>query len=869
MRVKRLTLLLVVAGCMPLVPALGEPTASGDPPRPNILMVMVDDLNGYVGALGDPNAQTPNLDALAARGALFTNAHSQAPLCGPSRASILSGLRPSTTGIYGQIEDKDLRGASELLHYAKFLPEYLQEHGYHTMGIGKLFHQHAPEGMLDESGGRNGGFGPKPPKGKYFKWNAEGTSTDWGAYPAENADMPDFRSAEWAVERLGRTYDQPFFMGVGFLRPHVPWYVPQEWFDRYEAERLVMPAYRADDFDDIPAIARTLTDLPQMPTTEWAIANGEWQNILEAYLASVTFVDAQVGKVLEALEASPHADNTIVILLSDHGYRLGEKGTFAKQCLWREGTLAPLIVNGPGIEGGRVIDDPVELLDVYPTLLDLANLPANPLNEGNSLRPALEGGALPEDAVAIATYGRNNHAVISKRHHYIRYEDGAEELYDSEKDPHAFVNVADDPQYADAKRWLRERLPSRNRLWAPSSFVNTSEFFVTQRREQQAAYDFDVAEALAYCLWQTRDALDAFPDFDGMPATIPSGEEFWELKPSDRWGWTNGFWPGILWYAHEASGGKAFKAEALEFSRALQGVTEREINSHDIGFIMTGSAMKAYEVTGDEFFRQMIIRGAHQLAGLFNPRVGALLSWPAKVKNGEYAPHNTIIDSMMNLELLFRASELTGDGRFKEMAVTHANTVLQHHVRDDDTTCHLVVFDDETGCALAQLTHQGYADDSMWARGQAWAIYGFTLCYRETNDAVYLDAARRFARAYLRRLPADHVPYWDFDDPAIPSAPRDASAAAITASALLELASYIPDEAESGSFYAAAERMLASLSSSAYRSFDRNVAFLDHSTGSKPRGREIDVPIIYADYYYLEALLRLKAAAVPRSGGAN
>lgn len=859
---------VVFVACLFWGYSYGQSSESNASARPNVLLIFIDDLNAYIGAMGHPDAQTPNLDRLAAEGALFSDAHSQAPVCGPSRASIMTGLRPSTTGIYGQITDESLREASEMTRYAPLLPEYFRTFGYHTMGVGKLFHQHAPQGVLDESGGRNGGFGPKPPGGRHFKWNREGTSTDWGTYPAEDAAMPDYQNAKWAIQRLQQDYPAPFFLGVGFFRPHVPWYVPQAWFDRYQSDSLVTPPYRADDFEDIPQIASRINELPMMPTTEWAIENDEWRHILHGYLASVTFVDHYVGQVLDALDRSTHRDNTIVIVSSDHGYRLGEKGTFAKHCLWREGSLGPLIIKGPGIEGGRVIDDPVELLDLYPTLLDLANLPANPLNEGKSLRRVLEGGELPDDAVAIATYGRNNHAVISKNYHYIRYEDGSEELYNSRTDPNAFVNVAAKPQYAGAKRALRERLPARNRAWAPASFMDYPEIIKTQRREQQAAFDFDVEEALAYCLWQTRHALKAFPDSGGMPATIQPGEDFWELKPSEQWGWTNGFWPGILWNAHEASGGKAFKEEALDFTRALKEVSEREIKSHDIGFILTTSAVKAYDATGNEFYREMILRGALQLAELFNPKVGTLLSWPAKVKNGEYAPHNTIIDSMMNLELLFRASELTGDGRFKEMAVTHANTVLQHHVRDDDTTCHVVVFDDETGRAMAQLTHQGYADDSMWARGQAWAIYGFTMCYRETNDAVYLDAARRFARAYLRRLPADFVPYWDFDDPAIPSAPRDASAAAIVASALLELASYFPDEAESGSFHAAAERMLASLSSGSYRSFLRNVAFLDHSTGSKPRGREIDVPIIYADYYYLEALLRLKAAT-GRTGGTN
>ncbi|MEX0324468.1 MAG: sulfatase [Puniceicoccaceae bacterium] len=451
---------------------------------PNILLIMVDDLNAYVGSLGHPNAITPHMDRLAAEGVLFEDAHCQAPICGPSRTSLMTGLRPSTTGVYGHIEDNDIRNSSEAMEGIAFLPEYLKEHGYHTMGIGKLFHKHAPDGLLDESGGREPGFGPKPADGRYFKWKGEGTSTDWGAFPETDEEMPDYESAQWTIERLSREYDQPFFLGVGFLRPHVPWYVPQKWFDLYETGDIVTPPYRRDDFEDIPDIVSRIDNLPMMPTTEWAFENNEWQNIIEAYLACVTFVDHYVGEILKALESGPNADNTIVILLSDHGYRLGEKGTFAKHCLWEEGTRVPLLFRGPGIEAGRVVSGPVELLDLYPTLVELAGLEPNARNEGESLVPVLCGEPLPDDATALVTYGRNNHAVISKDMHYIRWEDGSEELYDRQADPHAFTNVAEDPTYSTAKAHLKKRLPETNRLWAPASSTTWPEYLVRQRKEQ-------------------------------------------------------------------------------------------------------------------------------------------------------------------------------------------------------------------------------------------------------------------------------------------------------------------------------------------------------------------------------------------------
>lgn len=851
---QRISLFLAIVTGLPGAAGISAPQES----PPNILMIFIDDLNDYIGVLGHPNAQTPNLDRLAAEGALFTNAHCQAPICGPSRASLMSGLRPSTTGIYGQIEDDDLRTASEILRYQRLLPEYLADHGYHTMGIGKLFHKHAPEGVLAESGGRVGGFGPKPPNDRYFKWRGEGTSTDWGAYPEEDADMPDTQSAAWAVERLRREYDQPFFLGVGFLRPHVPWYVPPHWFDQYAVEDLVLPPYRPDDFDDIPEIAKRIDTLPMMPTTEWAIENDEWRNIIEAYLACVSFVDAQVGAVLDALENSPHADNTMVIVLSDHGYRLGEKGTFAKHCLWAEATRVPLMIRGPGIDRGRVIREPVELLDVYPTILDLAGLPANSLNEGRSLGPLMEGESPEEERVAITTFGRNNHAVISKHFHFIRYEDGSEELYDLWKDPHGFDNVADDPVYAGAKAELAAWLPERNRLWSPASSGRWPEFMVSQRAEQLATWDFYPPEAIGYCVQQARRTLARMPGPRGMPATLPKDHDFWELKPVDGWGWTHGFWPGILWQAAEASEDPVLLDAARAYTEALKPMLDREIRSHDVGFIFNCSFGNGYRMTGDPGYRAVLIRAADRLVELFNPKVGTLLSWPAKVRNGEYAPHNTIIDSLMNLELLFRASALTGDPRYAEIAVSHADQVMRHHIRPDNSTYHLVIFDDQTGRPLAKRTHQGFADDSTWARGQAWGIYGFTMCHRETGDRAYLDAARRLADHFLERLPPDHVPFWDFDDPRIPDAPRDASAAAIAASAMLELGEMVMDPADARRYREAARALLEALSTADYRTFDRKVSFLDHSTGSLPRGREIDVPIIYADYYYLEALLRLR-----------
>jgi arylsulfatase A-like enzyme len=356
---------------MTALPAL----AAGEK-KPNVLFLAIDDMNDWLGCLGGhPDVRTPNIDRLARRGTVFANAHCQAPICGPSRASIMTGLLPSTTGIYGQINDAKIRQASAATETAPFLFEYFRDHGYKTMAIGKLFHQHVPKGTVDESGGRVPGFGPVPPQ--RFKWDAKKTSTDWGAFPDSDEQMPDYGTAQWSVERLKRKHEKPFLLAAGFLRPHVPWYVPKKWFDMYPADRLAMPPYLPSDYDDIPEIGIKLTDVPMMPTTEWAKKNGEWKYIVQAYLACVTFVDHYVGEILKALEESGYADNTYVVLWGDHGYHIGEKNRFAKHSLWEEATRAPLLVAGPGLEGGQVCKKPVGMIDMYPTLLDLCGLPAN------------------------------------------------------------------------------------------------------------------------------------------------------------------------------------------------------------------------------------------------------------------------------------------------------------------------------------------------------------------------------------------------------------------------------------------------------------------------------------------------------------
>ena len=381
-----------------------------------------------------------------------------------------------------------------------------------------------------------------------------------------------------------------------------------------------------------------------------------------------------------------------------------------------------------------------------------------------------------------------------------------------------------------------------------------------------------IASDLDYCHRQVLRTLAELRDSDGAidytlsPRNILAGEQHWNLRKVDRAEWCGGFFPGILWYTYEATGDTALLAEARRFTAPLLALAETPVYDHDLGFLVITSLLNGWRLTGDTVYRRALLACADSLATLYNPRVGTILSWPRHV--GDYGGHNTIMDNMMNLELLFWAAENGGDDSLRQIAIHHADTTMTYHFHDS-VAYHVAVYDTLDGHFLRGLTHQGLADTSMWARGQSWAIYGYTMCYRYTHEPRYLRFAQQVADAYLRRLPADGVPYWDFSDPRIPTsplsqlspsdsvAPRDASAACVVASALRELAQYV-SPARSARYSAAADLTLRTLRNPEWRGGDRCPAFLLHSTGHHPAGSEIDASISYADYYYIEALLRAR-----------
>ena len=371
----------------------------------------------------------------------------------------------------------------------------------------------------------------------------------------------------------------------------------------------------------------------------------------------------------------------------------------------------------------------------------------------------------------------------------------------------------------------------------------------------------DVNKALDYCALQTQRTLDELKtdsgiDYTMMPRNIMADEQHWNCRKATKEEWCAGFWPGVLWYDYEYTQDKHILEEAEKFTASLEFLSHTPAFDHDLGFLVFCSYGNGYRLTGNPAYKQVILDTADTLATLFNPTVGTILSWPREVKPRNW-PHNTIMDNMINLEMLFWAAKNGGNPYLYDVAVAHAEKTMKCHFRPDYTSYHVAVYDTITGNLIKGVTHQGYADSTMWARGQAWAIYGYTVVYRETRDPKYLDFVQKVTDVYLERLPEDKIPYWDFDAPDIPNAPRDASAAAVVASALLELSTYLPDE--TGKRYKdEAVGMLASLSSDSYQSGKSKPSFLLHSVGHWPNHSEIDASIIYADYYYIEALLRLK-----------
>ncbi|MDX1564012.1 MAG: sulfatase [Phycisphaeraceae bacterium] len=447
--------LLVWTGCAALPSGVSGQARPIPTRKYNILLIAIDDLNDWVGCLGaNPDAKTPGIDRLAARGVLFTNAHCQAPICNPSRTSFMLGLRPSTTGIY---MNRPWFRSTPANKDRVTLTQHFGDQGYKTLATGKIYHTSRKDPPSFQVQGPRPG--QRVPQDKKLVRDIASKSRLWDYGPQlyEEEKFGDHITADWAVRQLKERHDKPFFLSVGFYRPHVPWYAPKRIFDQIDHTKLSLPPTKKGDRDDLPAFARKLTENPLPPPHEWWMKNDRWKKGVEAYHASTRFTDEQVARLLDALDQSPYAENTIVVLLSDHGFFLGEKQRWAKQSLWERATRVPLIVSVPGGSTGRC-ERPAELLSLFPTLIDLCGVAKREELEGASLRPLLENPKAPWKRPAICTFGQNNHAIRSERYRYIQYADGSRELYDHQTDPNEWTNLAADPAYgkimAEHARWI-------------------------------------------------------------------------------------------------------------------------------------------------------------------------------------------------------------------------------------------------------------------------------------------------------------------------------------------------------------------------------------------------------------------------------
>jgi arylsulfatase A-like enzyme len=424
-------------------------------------MVVIDDLNDWVEPLGGhPQVKTPAMASLARRGVVFTNAHCQSPLCNSSRTSVMTSLRPATTGVYGL---SPWFRSLEQFKSTVTLPQQFEDAGYETYTGGKVYHGsqgHNPKpGCQREFIHWGPGGGPGiTPREKLVPPTPAGNNpwVDWGVFEHDETKKGDWIVADWAVKTLEEIgTDKPFFMSVGFFLPHVPCLVTQKWWDMYPDSTLVMPPMQKGDRSDCSPFSWYLHwNLPE-PRLSWLEHHSEHRNLVRSYLASISFVDSQVQRVIDALEASGQADNTIVVLWSDHGWHLGEKEISGKNTLWERSTRVPLIFAGPSIEP-NVCGEPVELLDIYPTLCELANVKVTVAIDGVSLKPQIQDPNQPRLRPAITEHNAGNQSLRGRRYRLIQYADGSEELYDMKTDANEFHNLIDHPNHKAAADELRQ-----------------------------------------------------------------------------------------------------------------------------------------------------------------------------------------------------------------------------------------------------------------------------------------------------------------------------------------------------------------------------------------------------------------------------
>lgn len=490
--------------------ATGRTAAAGES-RPNILLISLDDLNDWVGCLGGhPQTLTPNIDRLAREGMLFRNAYTAAPACNPSRSALFTGKAPGSSGLY-----ENLQKLRDVMPDEVLMPRYFSNHGYWSAGSGKLLHyvidpvswdDYFPEKESDNPFPQT--YAPKErpvslPRGGPWQY----VETDWAALEVDDETFGgDYKVTEWIGGHLGRKHERPFYLGCGIYRPHEPWFVPAKYFEPFPLETIQLPpGYRPDDLDDVPPMGRRMARNRYFPHILW---HGQWRKGVQAYLASIHFADAMVGRVLDALESGPNADNTIVVLWSDHGWHLGEKEHWQKFTGWRAAARVPLIIKAPkgcrflpeGTQPGSVCDRPVSLLDLFPTLTDLTGVATKSGIDGRSLVPLLRSPRAAWPHAAITHLGQpQNYAVSIQDWRYLHYRDGGEELYHLTEDPYEWDNRVDDPECTEILAELRAHAPRKMKA---------------KHESQPGLADFQADEVIG---------LEAIKE-GGPPSSLPGGK---------------------------------------------------------------------------------------------------------------------------------------------------------------------------------------------------------------------------------------------------------------------------------------------------------------------------------------------------------
>lgn len=430
--------------------SLGNSVAA-EAARPNVLFIAVDDLNHWVGHLGrNPQARTPNIDRLAAMGVTFTRAYCAAPVCNPSRAALLGGKRPGTSGVYDNSNP-----FTAALKLEDSLVTQFKNAGYATLGMGKLWHGGLGfPAQWTQTGGRE--------RAERAKVDDRGIGgIKFGVMEGGDEGVPDTAITDFGIAQLGKKHAQPFFLTLGYHKPHMPWNVPRKYFDLHPLDKIQLPPTRTNDLADVPPAGVKLAHA--FGDHQRVVESGRWKEAVQAYLAAISYLDGQIGRVLDALGKSAYATNTIICFWGDHGWHLGEKEHWRKFALWEEATRAPFIWVAPGVtKPGGVCERTVDFMSVYPTLCGLAGIPVPKHVEGDNLRPLLANPKTAWDRPGITTFGRNNHAVRTERWRYIRYHDGGEELYDHRADPYEWTNLASRAEHTALKSQLARQLPTNN-----------------------------------------------------------------------------------------------------------------------------------------------------------------------------------------------------------------------------------------------------------------------------------------------------------------------------------------------------------------------------------------------------------------------